>query len=269
MRKINKNMNKRGGSRSDFGMQMRHIAKSKRSAELTIGTLVVIVLAIIVLVVIALGFGTGWTNLWSKITGYFGGGANVDSIKQACTYSCTTKATYDYCCTPKEVVFEKGAAKVKVTCKSDESKLGLEACQEFDCASMCAEQKCLGTLTEAATCPTDTVVDATKKLNSNFKPLTDKEKCCVTAAAVAPSCKSSATSCADLTALQTDCEAQKTSNDAGTTKGTCEYDSTVIPPTCKLKVGQTKVISCDKLDLGSNPALKQKICLEQIGCAWS
>ncbi|MFH1710882.1 MAG: hypothetical protein ABH840_01060 [Nanoarchaeota archaeon] len=83
------------------GENMRRL--NKKGAEMTIGTLVVIVLAIIVLVVLALGFGTGWSNLWSKITGYFGGGVNVDSIKQACSYACTTDATYDYCLLPREV----------------------------------------------------------------------------------------------------------------------------------------------------------------------
>jgi len=96
-------LNKKGNLRSDFGMSMRNIVKSKRAAEMTIGTLVVIVLAIIVLVVIALGFGMGWSNLWSKITIYFGGGANVDSVKQACNYACTTSATYDFCILPRDV----------------------------------------------------------------------------------------------------------------------------------------------------------------------
>ena len=56
---------------------------NKRGADLTVGTLVIIVLAIIVLVVLALGFGTGWTNLWSKMTGYFSP-VNVDAVIQSC-----------------------------------------------------------------------------------------------------------------------------------------------------------------------------------------
>jgi len=89
----------------------------KKGAELTIGTLVVIVLAIIVLVVLALGFGTGWTNLWSKISGMFSP-VNVDSVKQACVYACTTQAKYDWCNRVREIKYEKDQPKIKVTCES-------------------------------------------------------------------------------------------------------------------------------------------------------
>jgi len=94
---------------------------NKRGAELTIGTLVVIVLAIIVLVVLALGFGTGWSNLWSKISGMFSP-VNVDAVKQACVYACTTQAKYDYCNRTREVTYLNTASnkkdKVKLSCYS-------------------------------------------------------------------------------------------------------------------------------------------------------
>jgi len=48
---------------------------NKAGAEMTIGTIIVIILALVVLVVLIYGFTTGWGNLWDKLTGY--GGGNV------------------------------------------------------------------------------------------------------------------------------------------------------------------------------------------------
>lgn len=90
---------------------------NKKGAEFTVSTLVVIVLAILVLVVLALGFGTGWTNLWSKITGYFSP-VNVDAVKQACTFACTTQSTYAYCCQIRDVKLSKDATAEPMTCSN-------------------------------------------------------------------------------------------------------------------------------------------------------
>ena len=51
----------------------RFLPKGKKAAEMTIGTIVIIILALVVLVVIIYGFTTGWSNLWEKITGIGGG----------------------------------------------------------------------------------------------------------------------------------------------------------------------------------------------------
>lgn len=86
---------------------MRRI--NKKGAEMAIGTLVVIVLAILVLVLIAFGFATGWSNLFDKVRGFFGGAVNVDSLKQACTVACTTQSTYEYCCVQKTINYKEEA----------------------------------------------------------------------------------------------------------------------------------------------------------------
>ena len=121
-------------------MKMKKL--NKRGAEMAIGTLVIIVLAIIVLVVLALGFGTGWSNLWNRMTGYFSP-VNVDSVKQACAYACTSSASYDYCCLKRDVTIQgadgkKDSTKYKgkdkaLTCEGYVSELGFEPCDEFTC----------------------------------------------------------------------------------------------------------------------------------------
>ena len=135
---------------------------NKKGAEMTISTLVIIVLAIIVLVVLALGFGAGWTNLWSKISGYFTP-VNVDTIKQACNYACTTQAKNDYCCLKRDlIVLDKDGKKDTKTYAKDNAKtcfqlensgLGFESCDlkcvEVECLT---EGVCDGTFVLAKTC---------------------------------------------------------------------------------------------------------------------
>ena len=58
--------------------------KNKKGAEMTIGTIIIIILALVVLVILVYGFSTGWTNLWEKITAFGGGKTNVQTIVQAC-----------------------------------------------------------------------------------------------------------------------------------------------------------------------------------------
>jgi hypothetical protein len=69
---------------------------NKKGAEMTIGTIIVIILALVVLVVIIYGFTVGWGNLWQKITG-FSPKANVQTHVQACQIACTTESISDYC----------------------------------------------------------------------------------------------------------------------------------------------------------------------------
>ena len=79
--------------------------KSKKGVEFAIGTIVVIVLALIVLVLLALGFTSGWGNLWNRVTDIFSS-ANVDSIRQGCSVACSTGAKYDYCSLARDVIFK-------------------------------------------------------------------------------------------------------------------------------------------------------------------
>ncbi len=69
---------------------------NKKGAELAIGTIVIIVLALIVLVVIALGFTSGWKNLWSRVN-LFGGGSTLASVGQACQIACSSQDQTSFC----------------------------------------------------------------------------------------------------------------------------------------------------------------------------
>lgn len=83
---------------------------------MAIGTLVVIVLAVLVLVVLALGFTTGWSNLYGRMTSFFSS-VNVDSVAQACSVAAVAQNKYDYCCAERAINFGEGK-KFTVTCDS-------------------------------------------------------------------------------------------------------------------------------------------------------
>ena len=69
---------------------------NKKGQDLSIGTLILIVLGIIVLVLLILGFSMGWSNLWEKIN-IFGGGNSLGTVAAACKSAVTSGFNFDYC----------------------------------------------------------------------------------------------------------------------------------------------------------------------------
>ena len=115
---------------------------NKKAAEMTIGTIIVIILALVVLVVLIYGFTTGWANLFEKI-GVFGGGkSNVQTIVQGCQLACSTSSSYDWCDKQRNIIVDDEANAGKTiplkekTCKdlSATGKYGLEDCTGISCA---------------------------------------------------------------------------------------------------------------------------------------
>ncbi|MFH1451544.1 MAG: hypothetical protein ABIF88_00015 [archaeon] len=80
---------------------------NKKGQDLTLGTIILIVLGIAVLIFLIFGFSTGWNNLWERITGFGGGGVNVDTIKQSCAIACSTRSSYDFCELDRTVKYGK------------------------------------------------------------------------------------------------------------------------------------------------------------------
>jgi hypothetical protein len=68
----------------------------KRGQQMTLGTIILIVLGIAVLVFLIYGFSTGWSNLWDRVTA-FSGKSNIDTIKQACALACTSNSEAAFC----------------------------------------------------------------------------------------------------------------------------------------------------------------------------
>lgn len=96
----------------------------KKASEVTIGTIIFIILGLVVLVILIYGFSTGWSNLWEKITGITGGKENVQTIVQSCGIACATQSTYDYCTKIRTIRFEEDEIlyTIKGTCENLENK---------------------------------------------------------------------------------------------------------------------------------------------------
>jgi hypothetical protein len=72
------------------------ITLNKKAQDLSIGTLILIVLGIVVLVLLVLGFSMGWENLWEKIN-IFGGGSSIGTVASACELAAQQDNKYGYC----------------------------------------------------------------------------------------------------------------------------------------------------------------------------
>lgn len=113
---------------------------NRKGAELTVGTIVIIVLAVIVLVILVLGFTGGWGNLWSRISGIFGSGANIDTVIQSCQVACATESQNDYCVVDRKVVLESKQKLTPASCMELsvlQPSLGIGECDAIDCDLKC------------------------------------------------------------------------------------------------------------------------------------
>jgi len=102
---------------------------NRRGQQMTLGTIIAIVLGIAVLVFLIFGFSTGWNNMWSKITELGGGSVNVDDVVRGCEVACAGQSADAYCRQSRTVnygnkTWEKGS------CESLEgsSKINIGSC---------------------------------------------------------------------------------------------------------------------------------------------
>jgi len=62
--------------------------RNKRGAGEDIWIIIAIVIGVLALVLIAVGFTTGWSNLWEKFNLFTGGKGSLSSAAEACTITC-------------------------------------------------------------------------------------------------------------------------------------------------------------------------------------
>jgi hypothetical protein len=94
---------------------------NKRGQELSVGTLILIVLGIVLLVLLILGFSLGWSNLWEKIN-IFSSATSLDSVAQKCSLAVTSSSLTSYCEDFKQITVD--GKKQYVNCEF--SKLNLD-----------------------------------------------------------------------------------------------------------------------------------------------
>ena len=94
---------------------------NKRAQQMTLGTIIMIVLGLVVLVFLIYGFSVGWGNFMDKIFN-FGGKSNVDTIKSACELAKQRGGTssYEYSSLNRTVKWGDGTSS-EMTCEELES----------------------------------------------------------------------------------------------------------------------------------------------------
>ena len=108
----------------------------KKGQQMTLGTIIAIVLGIAVLVFLIFGFATGWNNLWDTITEMGGGDVNVDDVVRGCAVACASENIYAYC-NQERVINLEGEKSETGTCgdfKESDERYGI-SCSSFSCES--------------------------------------------------------------------------------------------------------------------------------------
>lgn len=123
---------------------------NKRGAEMSVNTLILIVIGVLILVLLILGLTIGW----NKIFPFINPPNNVKTLSDQCSYSCDTQARYDYCISKRDVkiesaitiqntldssgnfVFGQTQGKFKASCSELsllEGQLDIKACPGIQC----------------------------------------------------------------------------------------------------------------------------------------
>jgi hypothetical protein len=146
--------------------------KSKKAQEgMTIGTIIIIILALVVLVFLIFAFARGGGNLMDYISNLFGGGVNLDTIKNSCNVACTANANFEFCGSVRTLKLEN-----RVTYKGSCATLnaqGIDACPAVTCQT--TPEKCTGAWRDSCL---DTENDVTSSVGDSEGKDISKLKCC-------------------------------------------------------------------------------------------
>lgn len=104
---------------------------NKKGQEMSVTTIILIVLGLVVMIVLILGFTLGW----GKIKDWIVPSNNVAAITDSCKIACGTEQTYGYCFEKRELKTKEETLK-NVTCYSLSKKkpnYGIESCPAIEC----------------------------------------------------------------------------------------------------------------------------------------
>ena len=106
--------------------------KNRRGQDISITTMILVVLGIAVLVLLIIGFTKGWGSIAPWLSGN-----NVDTIKTQCQASCATSSQFEFC-NSKKTLNDGVTPKFEVTCNelatnSDYLQYGIVACSTITC----------------------------------------------------------------------------------------------------------------------------------------
>ena len=116
--------------------------RNKRGQDLSVTTIILIVLGLVILVAVIVGFTIGW----DKLLPWLRSNDNVDVISSQCMAACSGQKTYEFCSELKimkvegKPVVENGLScrdwATKKTGSEDYSKYGIKDCPAITCPTI-------------------------------------------------------------------------------------------------------------------------------------
>jgi len=113
------------------------VMKSKKAQNMSLTTILIMVIGIVVVALLIWGFSTGWTGFWEKL-GLFASKPNVDSVKSACNLACASGSSSQFCAEVRNVI-NADLTKTKGSC---ETLSFVDRCSAVECTPTELPKKC-------------------------------------------------------------------------------------------------------------------------------
>ena len=108
--------------------------RNKRGAELSVNTIILIIIGVLILAFIIYGFATGW----GIFSGLFKKDNNVQDLNTDCDSVCNVYASqFDYCLKERTLTIDKKDTP-RITCywlENKKAELGFKTCIAIDCSN--------------------------------------------------------------------------------------------------------------------------------------
>ncbi len=104
--------------------------ESKKAQNLSITTIILIILGVVVLVVLIIGFTKGW----GSVKGFFtGGGSETQQIVSQCSIACATENKAGWCTTTRTIK-DQTAKNCSALADLTGNPYGIDKCPAISCA---------------------------------------------------------------------------------------------------------------------------------------
>ena len=159
------------------------VMKSKKAQNMSLTTILIMVIGIVVVALLIWGFSSGWTGFWEKL-GLYASKPNVDSVKSACNLACASGSSSQFCEEVRNVI-NADLTKTKGSCEtlSFVDRCSAVTCKPTELPKKCEDSDTIGLGAKWESKCTEGRIDRTSKVGDWENKDHSKEKCC---AMVAP-----------------------------------------------------------------------------------
>ena len=118
----------------------------EKKGDMTIGTLIAIILGLVVLVLLIVGFTGGWNNFMDKLNLRGNADSTLSDVESACTLACSVDSVADYCSVKQTL--KNGGESVQMSCAEIENRGGFVQLdgKEIELGITCNKKLCTSTI---------------------------------------------------------------------------------------------------------------------------